>query len=52
MKQTCENCGDQKEEMDMIATPQCKWICPPCFAEDPEAHGFDFDLDGDEFDEN
>lgn len=32
----------------MIAAPTCQWICTSCFAEDPEAYGFDFDLDGEE----
>lgn len=41
----CENCGDKLPEHIMIASPIGKWICPSCFAEDPEAYGFDFDLD-------
>ena len=48
MKRKCENCGDRCNEEDMIAAPTCEWICTSCFAEDPEAYGFDFDIDGEE----
>jgi hypothetical protein len=47
-KRKCENCGDVCNEADMIAAPTCQWICPACFAEDPEAYGFDIELDGDQ----
>lgn len=47
-RQRCENCGDRCNRDEMVATPDCEWICTHCFAEDPEAYGFDIDLDGDE----
>lgn len=34
----------------MIAAPTGQWICTVCFGEDPDAYGFDLDLDGDELD--
>jgi len=49
MKRNCENCGDLFNEADMIAAPTCQWICSSCFAEDPEAYGFDFDAIGDAY---
>jgi hypothetical protein len=47
-KQKCENCGESCNRDDMIATPECEWICTSCFAEDPEFYGFDIELDGDD----
>lgn len=48
MKQECENCGDKHDERLMISTPDCKWICMSCFAEDPDSYGFDIDLDSED----
>lgn len=47
-KRTCENCEQKCDADTMIAAPTCQWICPECFAEDPEAYGFDVELDGDD----
>lgn len=47
MTRTCDNCGERCDADSMVATPECQWVCPPCFAEDPEAYGFDIELDGD-----
>lgn len=46
IKQSCEKCGDQCNQEEMVATPGCEWICTYCFAEAPEAYGFDVDMDG------
>lgn len=48
MKRKCENCGERCNQDDMIAAPTCQWICVECFAEDPDAYGFDLELDGDD----
>lgn len=45
MKRKCENCGDLCDEDAMIAAPTREWICTSCFAEDPDAYGFDLDLE-------
>jgi len=47
-KQKCENSGDSCNPHDMIATPDCEWICSSCFAEDPKFYGYGLELDGDD----
>lgn len=47
MKRKCENCGDRCDEETMVATPNCQWICVVCFGEDPDAYGFELELDSD-----
>lgn len=48
MKRKCDNCGERCNEDEMVVAPSGDWLCCACFAEAPEAYGFDLDLDGDE----
>lgn len=47
-KHRCHNCNQLCKEDEMIATPLCVWVCPSCFAEDPEFYGLDPELDDDD----